>query len=108
MKYSSWRGIEGINEAFGIQQYLWNKLGKKPSKKDFIAEGYYKVYMALYRNRRSGKHIEDPYSKLTEITNLLNKIDDPNFIKKVFEMCINKLTPDRAQYILDKITGRFN
>lgn len=108
MKYKSWKGIEGLTKALNIQDELWNELGKKPSRKDFIAAGYYKVYMALYRARRSGMTIKDPHTKLTEITNSLYAIDNHNLIEKIFGVCVHKLTPSRAQDILDKIKRRFN
>lgn len=108
MKYKSWRGIEGLTKALNIQDELWNELGKKPSRKDFIVAGYYNAYMALYRARRSGMTIKDPHTKLTEITNLVFAIDDLSLIEKIFELCIHKLTPSHAQDILNKITRKFN
>lgn len=107
MKYTSWRGTEGIAKALDIQQDLWDRLGKKPSRDDFTAEGRYNVYMALYRSRRRGK-INDTRTKLTEVVNLLHATKDPNLIEKIFGICIHKLTPSRAEDILDKIKRRFN
>lgn len=105
-KYESWHKPEDILRAMEIQKNLRIRLGRQPSKRDFVKAGHYKVWMALYRHNKKSDQETSNISQTLDVLAIrkwLGETKNLHLVEKVFSDCIHALTPDRAQDILNKM-----
>jgi hypothetical protein len=103
VKYKNWKG-QNIQDAEIIRDDLSKKLGRRSTKRDFIANGHYAAWMALYRyQKKELRHSGDLENKYLSFRNIISETRNTALIKRIFTDFVNKLGIDEAQRIIDSM-----